>query len=119
MSKSGEGEKQGQHCGSRQPCDKDRAAQGSAENDLAASGLLGRIRRCLAFVPFCHRWIGSVSMHPVGSRYGHAALALCGAKSKQGETFLAGRLKCREPADVPLDAARDCAGRLDERPWIM
>jgi len=82
MSKSGEGEKQGQYCGSRQPCDKDRAAQGSAENDLAASGLLGRIRRCRAFVPFCHRWIGSVSMHPLGFRQMHAALALCRSQIK-------------------------------------
>jgi hypothetical protein len=98
MSKSLEAEKQGQHCSSRQACDKDRAAQGSAEYDLAAPGLLGRIGRRLAFVPFCHRWIGSVSMHPIGFREMHAALALCGAKSKQGETFQAGRLKCRGPA---------------------
>src|SRR4030081_978848 len=58
LSKSRKGEKQRQHHGSRQPCDKDRAAQGSAENDVAAPGLLSRIRRWRQPVPVDHRKIG-------------------------------------------------------------
>src|SRR5947199_8141667 len=89
MRKSRKGEKQRQHHGSRQPCDKDGAAQRSAENDLAASGLLGRIRRCpLLLVPFGHRWIGSFSMHLIVSRQMQASRALW-AKPKQDEKFRA------------------------------
>src|SRR5215216_837922 len=95
MSKSRKGEKQRQHHGSRQPCDKDGAAQRSAENDLAASGLLGRIRCCRLFVPFGHRWIGPVFMHLVTNARLSRALR---SKPKQDERFLAARLKMRRPA---------------------
>jgi hypothetical protein len=58
MCESREGEEQRQHHRSRQPCDKDGAAQGTAQNNLATPGLLGRIRRWRLSVPVGHRKIG-------------------------------------------------------------
>jgi len=101
MRKSRKGEKQRQHHGSRQPCDKDGAAQGRAENDLTASGLLGRIRRCrLLFVPFGHRWIGSLSMHLVVSRKMNAYLALSGPNQSKTKGSWPPGSKCRRPAHL-------------------
>jgi len=102
MRKSRKGEKQRQYYGSHQPCDKDGAAQGSAENDLAASGLLGRIRRCrLLLVPFGHRWIGSFSMHLGISTNARRSRALW-AKPKQDERFRDARLKM-SPTGAPAE----------------
>src|SRR5947207_11012791 len=98
MSKSRKGEKQRQHHSSRLPCYKDGAAKGSAENDVAAPGLLSRIRRWRQSVPVDHRKIGLRLRRS------------CEGKSKRRRRFPG-----RQPAN--LTNSRSC--RLAVRDWCM